>query len=119
MVKKRILICDDEEGVRESLKLILEDDYSLSFASNGSEAIEEVKNSPVDIVILDIKMPKMSGFDILKEIKKISPRVKVIIASGYKSVETAKEAMKLGASEYITKPFDSEKVKIQISNMCK
>lgn len=110
MAKKRILICDDEEGVRESLKLILEDDYELSFANTGIEALEKVKDEPPDIVILDIKMPKMSGLETLKRIKKISPKTKIIIASGYKSVETAQEAIKLGASDYIVKPFESNEL---------
>ena len=107
MEKKKILICDDEEGVRESLKLILEDNYSLSFSATGNEALEKVKNESPDIVILDIKMPKMNGLETLKEIKKTSPNTKVIIASGYKSTETAQEAIKLGASDYVVKPFDS------------
>ena len=96
MQKKKILICDDEEGVRESLKLILEDDYDLSFATTGNEAIEKTKKELSDLVILDIKMPKMSGLETLKELKKISPNTKVIIASGYKSVEAANEAIKNG-----------------------
>ncbi|OGW75484.1 MAG: hypothetical protein A2Z72_01585 [Omnitrophica bacterium RBG_13_46_9] len=108
--KKRILICDDEEGVRESLKLILEDDYDLSFAKDGSEAIEKTRKRPADLVILDIKMPSMSGLETLKELKKCSPNIKVIMASGYKSVEAASEAVKNGASDYIIKPFDSKEV---------
>lgn len=108
--RKRILICDDEEGVRESLKLILEDDYALSFASTGDEAIEKIKKKPVDLVILDIKMPKMSGLETLKELKSVSSKMKVIMASGYKSVEAASEAVKNGASDYIVKPFDSKEV---------
>lgn len=116
MLKKRILVCDDEEGVRESLKLILEDDYELSFATTGSEAIQEIKKNLADLVILDIKMPKMSGIETLKELKKISPNTKFIIASGYKSVEVASEATKNGASDYIIKPFDSAHVLKTVKN---
>ena len=72
--------------------------------------LEKIKKTSIDIVILDIKMPKISGFEVLKEIKEISPNTKVLIASGYKSVETAQEAIKLGASDYIVKPFETEKV---------
>lgn len=115
--KKRILICDDEEGVREALRLILEEDYDLSFATTGSEAIKKVKREPTDLVILDIKMPRMSGLETLKEIKKISPDTKVIIASGYKSVEAASEAIKNGASDYIVKPFDSKEVLKKINTV--
>ncbi|MDD5423635.1 MAG: response regulator [Candidatus Omnitrophica bacterium] len=108
--RKTVLICDDEEGVREALKLILEDDYDLSFAISGPEAIEKIRQGLPDLVILDIKMPKMNGLEALKHIKKLSPNTKVIIASGYKSVETAQESIKNGASDYLVKPFDSKLV---------
>jgi YesN/AraC family two-component response regulator len=114
---KKILICDDEEGVRESLRLILEDDHDLSFATNGSEAIEKIKKHPADLVILDIKMPKMSGLETLKKLKKVSPNTKVIIASGYKSVEAANEAIKSGASDYIVKPFDTSQILSSINSI--
>jgi len=108
--RKRILICDDEEGVRESLKLILEDDYDLIVATCGNDAIEKVKETPVDLAILDIKMPKMSGIEVLKSLKKILPSMKAIIASGYQSAEAAHESIKYGAGDYIVKPFDSKEV---------
>lgn len=110
MKKKRILICDDEEGIRESLNLILEKDYDIFFATNGSEAIEHIKKNPTDLVILDIKMPKMDGLETLKQIKHAKPGTKVIIATGYKSVETAAEATRHGANDYIVKPFESKEV---------
>lgn len=110
-MKKRILVCDDEEGIRESLKLILEKDYDLIFAQNGDEAIQSMRSAPADLTILDIKMPKKDGLETLKELKKISPSSKVIIATGYKSVDIANEALKLGASDYIVKPFDRDKIR--------
>ena len=109
-MKKPILVCDDEEGIRESLKLILENEYDVIFAENGDAAIRKMKASPVDLVILDIKMPRKDGLETLKELKKINPAAKIIIATGYKSVDTAQEAMKLGASDYIVKPFDRQNV---------
>lgn len=110
-MRKRILICDDEEGIRESLKLILEKDYDLEFAQNGDEAIKSMSSSPADLTILDIKMPKKDGLETLKELKRISPSSKVIIATGYKSVDIAQEAMNLGASDYVVKPFDRDKIR--------
>ncbi|MBI5123899.1 MAG: response regulator [Candidatus Omnitrophica bacterium] len=110
-MRKQILVCDDEEGIRESLKLILEKDYDLTFAQNGDEAIQKTKASPADITILDIKMPKKDGLETLKELKKINPSSKVIIATGYKSVDIAQEALNLGASDYIVKPFDRDKIR--------
>lgn len=109
-MKPKILICDDEEGVRESYRLILEKDYDLVFASNGDEGIQAVKKEPVDLVILDIKMPKKSGVDALKEMKVARPNLKVIISTGYRSVEVAQEASRLGATEYLVKPFDSQTI---------
>ncbi len=109
-MKKSILICDDEEGIRESLKLILEKDYDVEFAESGDEAIKKAKAGHADIVILDIKMPKKDGLETLKELKSISPSSKVIIATGYKSTDIAQEAIRLGASDYVVKPFDRNNI---------
>ncbi|NQT45847.1 MAG: response regulator [Candidatus Omnitrophica bacterium] len=116
-MKKRILICDDEEGIRESLNLILEDDYKISFANNGEEALEYLKKESTDLVILDIKMPKLDGLKTLKEIRKALPQQKVIIATGYQSIETATESSQLGAADYITKPFETEKILKTVSTI--
>ena len=110
MNKKNILICDDEIGVREALTLILEDKHNLTFAENGDTAIQKVKNAKFDVILLDIKMPAKDGLETLEEIRQIDPNVKVIIVTGYQSVETAAKAVKLGATDYITKPFESVEV---------
>ncbi len=115
--QKKILICDDEEGVRESLNLILEDMYNLDFASSGDEAIQKAKNQKYDGVLLDIKMPAKDGLETLEELRQISPDVKVIIVTGYQSVETAAKAVQLGAMDYITKPFESDEVKEKIGRI--
>ena len=109
-MRKTVLICDDEEGVRESLKLILENDYDLVLAANGDDAIRKTKERPTDIVILDIKMPRRDGVDTLRHIRKINPSAKVIIATGYRSMDVAQEVAKLGAADYIIKPFDRKTV---------
>ena len=109
--KKQILICDDEEGVRESLNLILGNDYKLAFATNGNEALEYLKKHNTDLIIMDIKMPQKDGLETLKELHSQSPHIKVIMVTGYQSVETAHEATKHGICEYITKPFDDSIVK--------
>lgn len=108
--RKKLLITDDEVGVRESLNLILENDYDLDFASSGDEAINKVKRNQYDGLLLDIKMPTKDGLETLEEIKKIAPLIKVIIVTGYQSVETAAKSIQLGAIEYITKPFETEEV---------
>ncbi len=104
-MRKNILVCDDEEGIRESLKLILEKDYDVTFAANGDEAIEVVKTKPIDAIIIDIKMPRIDGIETMRKLKKIKPNLKILVTSGYKSVETAQEAVNAGASNYIVKPF--------------
>ncbi len=115
--KKSILICDDEEGVRESLNLILEDDYALDFASSGHEAVNKVANKQYYGLLLDLKMPEKDGLETLQEIKSLSPDIKVIIITGYQSVETAVKSVKLGAIDYITKPFDTSEVKEKVGRL--
>lgn len=107
----KILIVDDEEGVRESLKLILSDHYDLIVVENGEQAIDVVKNAKdIGLVLMDIKMPRINGLEVLKQMKSLSPSLKVIIVTGYRSVETATEAVRLGASGYLVKPFKSEEI---------
>ena len=111
MENPKILICDDEEGIRESLKLILGDHYNLVTVDSGSMALEVLSHSQeIKVMLLDIKMPKTNGLDVLQEIKKKFPQVKIIMVTGYKSVETAAEAARLGASGYIIKPFKSQEI---------
>ena len=111
MTRNKVLICDDEEGIRESLKLILSDFYDLILVENGEQAIHTLNNTKdIGIMLLDIKMPKIHGLDILKEIKAKHSHVKIIMVTGYRSVETAAEATQLGASGYIIKPFKSDEI---------
>ena len=117
-VKPIVLICDDEEGIRESFKLILEDLYDLRFATNGLEAIEMLKSLSPALMLLDIKMPKMHGLEILKKVKQAKPSLPVIIVTGYQSVEMAQEALKLGAHDYIPKPFESKQILKVVAAVC-
>ncbi|MFC1703556.1 response regulator [Candidatus Omnitrophota bacterium] len=108
---KKILICDDELGIRESLKLILEKDYKVLSAVNGTECLDCLsQTADIDLVLMDIKMPQVNGIEILRQIKSNNPKIKVIMVTGYKSVETATEAVKAGASDYIVKPFNSKDI---------
>ena len=115
--RKKILICDDETGIREALNLILAEDYDLDFASSGDEALGKIKDNPFDGILLDIKMPDKDGLETLEEIKRLLPETKIIIVTGYQSVETALKAIKLGALDYITKPFSEEDVKEKVSRI--
>lgn len=110
-MSKKIMICDDEEGVRESLKLILSDHYDLVIVDGGQQALHALEHAKdIGLIFMDIKMPKVNGIDVLKEIKSKHPALKVIMVTGYRSVETAAEASRLGASGYIIKPFKSEEI---------
>ena len=100
-----ILIVDDDKSIRYSLKRMMEGDYSIITAQNGEEALNRIRENPPDIVIMDIKMPGRNGIDVLKEIKSIDPKSLVIIMTAYGTTETAIEAMKYGAFDYILKPF--------------
>ena len=107
----KVLIVDDEEGIRESLKLILSDHYDLVLTDSGEQAVRLVENDPtIGLALLDIKMPKVSGLDVLKAMKAKRPDINVIMVTGYKSVETASEASHLGAVGYIIKPFKSDEI---------
>ena len=109
MERQNILVCDDEEGVRKSAELILSDKYNIIYASSGREALGIIKNTPnIKAVLLDIKMPHISGIEILKEIKQQDKELPVIIVTGYQSFETAAEAIKYGASNYVVKPLESK-----------
>jgi len=109
--KKRILICDDEEGIRESLKLILENDYDLVFSCSGKECLEKLeRQKDIKLVLLDIKMPKQNGLEVTREIKRVRPDIKIIIVTGYASPEIAQEALVAGATDFIVKPFDSREI---------
>lgn len=102
----RILIVDDEKGVRESLPLIFEDKYEVVVAANGEEALQKIKSQQIDLVLLDVRMPGISGVETLRKIKEINEGIKVIMLTAVLDVETGIEALQLGADDYIVKPID-------------
>ena len=106
-----ILIVDDDKSIRYSLKRMMEGKYSILTAQNGEEALKRVKESFPDLILMDIKMPGRSGIDVLREIKLIDPKSPVIIMTAYGTTETAIEAMKYGAFDYILKPFPIPQMK--------
>jgi len=108
--KPLILICDDEPGVRESLKVILEDDYRIIEADNGEGMLAQARSEKPALILLDVKMPRLNGLEALKTLKSEQPKSKVIMISGYESVDVASQAMRLGADDYMVKPFDKETV---------
>ena len=106
-----ILIVDDDKSIRYSLKRMMEGTFSVQTAQNGEEALEHFRGHPPDLVIMDIKMPGRSGIDILKEMKSFDPKSLVILMTAFGTTETAIEAMKYGAFDYILKPFPIPQMK--------
>ena len=119
MKKLTILVCDDEIGLRESLKLILKDHYELQFATNGEEAIEQSNEQNPDALILDIKMPLVNGLEALRRIRKACPKLPILMITGYEASEIAQQAFRLGASEYLVKPFRRHQVLGKLENILK
>ncbi len=109
---RKILIVDDELGVRDSLRMIFKKDYQVTGAGSSAEAWEKVQSEEPDLIFLDIIMPGKDGMEMLKEIHQIQPLTPVVMLTATKTVKTAVEAMKLGAYDYITKPFDIEELRL-------
>ena len=118
-MKGNVLIVDDEFGVRESLRMILKAKHNLFIHSDGKDALESVKKNHIDVALLDIRMPEMSGIELLKKIKEIGPDIQAIMVTGYATLDTAVEAIRLGAFDYIYKPFDKDKVEELVSSAVK
>lgn len=109
--EKKLLVIDDEPVIREGVRRILESEsYHVETFSSGQAALERIKQEEFDLVITDLKMPGMSGMEVLKAIKEIQPDLPVIFITGYSSVDSAVEVMKLGAVDYIAKPFTPEEM---------
>ena len=110
-----ILIVDDKSSMRKVLRQTLEGDgNTILEAEDGEKALETIKAKHVDLIISDIKMPKLDGMSLLKMIKELDNEIVVIIMTAYATIETAVEAMKLGAYDYISKPFSTEQVKLTV-----
>ena len=114
--KRTLLIVDDEEGPRQSLRIVFKDDYNILLADNGTKAVELLKQHSVDAAVLDIRMSGMSGVELLGKIKEIDPAVEIIMLTAYETIETARQALRLGACDYLTKPFDISTMRAAIAN---
>lgn len=113
--KNRVLVVDDEPGMRDFLEIMLrKDGYEVDTACDGTEAIDSIEQKMFDLAVVDVQMPVMNGIDVLQKINEKSPETTVIMITAYASHETAIEAMKLGAYDYITKPFKIDEIKLVI-----
>lgn len=117
MGREKLLIVDDEPNVRYVLERILtKEGYGISTASNGEEALKMLNSTIYDLVISDIQMPGMTGVELLKKTREISPDTVVILITAYASTETGSEAMRTGAYDFITKPFNNNEINVTIKN---
>jgi two-component system response regulator AtoC len=105
-----VLVIDDDPGLRESFRLILEDEYDVVDAPDGPAGLAILRSNQVDLVLLDIRLPEMDGIEVLERIKATDDGVEVILVTAVKTVRTAVAAMKLGAFDYLTKPFEEEEL---------
>ena len=112
VMKKRVLLIDDEARVRASLKTVLEPNYEILQASDAQEGLDTFRKEEPDLVLLDVIMPGMDGLAVLQTLRAENQATPVIMLTGTKSVKTAVDAMKLGAADYLSKPFDIEELRI-------
>lgn len=113
--KSKILVIDDEAGIGDILqKILVKEGYDVTATTNGKDGIKTIKKGGISLVILDIKMAEMDGIEVLEKIHEIDKNIVVIMLTAYATLGTAREAMRLGAYDYITKPFDNEFVKAMV-----
>ena len=119
----RVFIVDDEAPARARMKALLADiavelpNECVGEAANGIEALERLEASPADVALVDIRMPKMDGIELIKQIRRADSDVAVVVFAGYPSVETAVDALKLNVSDYIKKPFDVDEFREKIADV--
>lgn len=109
--RPRVLVIDDEMGPRESLRMLLKPSYEVFTADNVDSGLQLLQEKNPDVVVSDIRMPGTSGIEGLRKIREIDPHVSVIMLTGFGALETAKEALRLGANDYISKPFDAREMR--------
>jgi DNA-binding NtrC family response regulator len=104
--KASVLIVDDELGPRESLRMILKPLYDVRTATNGQEALDCIQKEKIDLITLDIKMPGLSGMDVLRELRKLGSDAAVVIVTGYGTLTNVHDAIRYGAVDFVSKPFN-------------
>ncbi len=114
--KPTLLVVDDEEGPRQSLRIVFKDDYNILLADSGEKALEIARQQRIDAAVLDIRMAGMSGTEVLDQLKGIDPGIEVIMLTAYETIETARKALRLGACDYLNKPFDISTMRAAVAN---
>jgi DNA-binding NtrC family response regulator len=117
-MRQHILIADDEAPIRKTLADVLaEQGFRVTTAENGRQAVRQMEQGDVDVALVDIRMPEMDGMEVLARAREVSPQTQIIIITAFGSVETAVEAMKMGASDYVTKPFLFEDILMKVDRL--
>lgn len=111
-----MLIIDDEEGPRLSLRVIFKDDYDLFMASDGASAIDLAQKNKIDVAVCDIRMAGMSGIEVLERLKFVNPAIEVVMMTAFETTDTMRQALRLRACDYINKPFDISTMRAAVSN---
>ena len=114
--KCTLLIVDDEEGPRQSLRVVFKDEYNILLADSGAKAVELAQENRIDAVISDIRMAGMSGIELLGKLKAVDASIEVIILTAYETIETARQALRFGACDYLNKPFDIGTIRAAVAN---
>ncbi len=113
--KPTLLIVDDEEGPRQSVKIIFKDEYNVLLASDGKTALDLIKRHDISVAVLDILMAGMSGVELLRHLKESNPMIEVIMLTAYETIETARQALRHGACDYLNKPFDIPTIRAAVA----
>ncbi len=113
--KPTLLVVDDEEGPRQSLRVIFKDDFNLLMAPDGPTAIELAQQQPIDVAITDIRMAGMSGIEVLERLKYVSPGIEVVMITAFETTDTMRQALRLRACDYINKPFDVATIRAAVA----
>jgi two-component system sensor histidine kinase/response regulator len=111
----KLLIVDDEDGPRQSLRVIFKDDFDLLMAEDGPTAIELAQKNEIDVAVLDIRMAGMSGIEVLERLKYVNPDIEVIMMTAFETTDTIRQALRLRACDYINKPFDLATIRAAVS----
>src|ERR671926_905284 len=112
----KLLIVDDEQGMRQLLSIVFgREGHAVRVAENGRRALELLREEPADLIVSDVKMPDMGGIELLRAARELLPEVAVVMMTAFATVDTAREAFKLGADDFIQKPFDVDELKLIVA----
>ncbi len=116
--RPRLLVVDDDRAILTLVGTIaLAEGFDVATTINGEDAMKQLRHRPAELVLLDLRMPGVTGLDVLRSIREISPRCRVVLMTGYGTIDSAVEAVKLGAMDYLTKPFDLQRLRRLLSSV--